>query len=257
MIHFTPAISPCACLYLLYPQCTVIFTVYRLQPSCNDDDNDNYNICQDLVSMSGAYESWMEGFAKVTQKWESIIVGNLPSISSSEIPKEIYYTGTGYPSIIDDVYICATDASIDGEGDGNINILLGSAAPLSWRGTGIVNPLTGDKYQVTLTGFMEFDSADMVTMQATLDDIVFHEMGHVISLGTLWEENGLYMQGSGEYPSGTYADYEWKAISCSGPLPVELDGGKGTVDSHWDEDCLGNKILTGAMEDLNILQPVS
>jgi hypothetical protein len=196
----------------------------------------------------------MEAFAKATQRWEGIIVGDLPSFSSSELYQGSDVTGTGYPSTIDDVYIYASEASIDGEGS-----ILGQAGPWEWRGTGVVNPRTGEEYQVARAGIMEFDSADIAAMQAdgTFDEVVFHEMGHVIGLGCLWEFNGLYIEGTGEYASGTYADDEWKTIGCSGPLPVELHGGDGTADGHWDEDCLGNEILTGYSEDPNDSMPLS
>ena len=237
-------ISTHACLYF-HPHCTAIFTVYGLQPSCNTVVDDKYNVCLDITSLSGSYESWMEAFAKAAQRWEGIIVGNLPSISSSELPQGPDFPGTGYPSTIDDLYIYAREASIDGEGK-----IVGYAAPRYWRGTGVVNPITGNEYQVAAAGKMTFDSADMAKMQADgiFDEVVLHEMEHVIGLGTLWEANGLYVQGSGEYLSGTHADYEWKAIGCSGPLPVELDGRGGTANSHWDEACLGNEISTGYVE---------
>jgi hypothetical protein len=70
-------------------------------------------------------------------------------------------------------------------------------------------------------------------------------MGHVLGIGTLWVNNGLYINGSGEYKTGTRADQEWKAIGCSGPLPVELDGGSGTANAHWDETCLRKELMTG------------
>ena len=209
-------------------------------------------MCLDLVSLSGSYESWMEAFAKAKQRWESIITGDLPSTSSSGLNTS--FTCTGYPSEIDDVYICGQEVDIDGQGG-----ILGAAAPIHTGSSGAINPRTGTEYTISRTGFMQFDSADIAALQAdgTLDEVVFHEMAHVLGGGTLWVENGLYTEGSGQYATGTQADNEWKAIGCSGPLPVELDGGDGTANGHWDEDCLGNEILTGISEDPNVSQPVS
>jgi hypothetical protein len=80
-------------------------------------------------------------------------------------------------------------------------------------------------------------------------------MSHIIGAGTLWVDNGLYDEVSGEYATGTHADDEWKAIGCSGPLPVEQDGGAGTAGGHWDEQCLGHEIMTGYLS--GSAQPVS
>lgn len=70
---------------------------------------------------------------------------------------------------------------------------------------------------------MKFDMADIPILLegGEIGNVVRHEMGHALGFGTLWELNGLYVKGSGEYASGTRADAEWKAIGCSGPLPVE------------------------------------
>jgi hypothetical protein len=209
-------------------------------------------MCLDLESLSGSYESWMESFAKAKQKWESIIVGDLPSFSSSDLDNDPQLRCTGYPSTIDDVYLCGRETSIDGPGG-----VLGSASPLYTRGSGVVNPRTGEEYRVTFTGRMEFDSDDIADLQSSgeFDEVVFHEMGHIIGAGSLWVDNGLYIDGSGEYASGTHADDEWKAIGCSGPLPVEQDGGEGTADGHWDEECLQHEVMSGFLS--GSAQPVS
>ena len=135
-------------------------------------------MCLDLVSLSGSYESWMDSFARAMQRWESIIVGDLPSMSSSGLNTT---TCTGYPSEIDDVYICGQVVSIDGEGS-----IIGQAAPLKTRSSGVVNPRTGEEYQVTLTGIMQFDLADIAALQAdgTLDEVIFHEMAYVLGGGS-------------------------------------------------------------------------
>ena len=40
---------------------------------------------------------------------------------------------------------------------------------------------------------MSFDTADLASMEAdgTLVDVITHEMGHVIGIGTIWEDKGL------------------------------------------------------------------
>lgn len=53
---------------------------------------------------------------------------------------------------------------------------------------------------------MEFDSADAAALDAagTLDDVVLHEMGHVIGFGTLWNTVNLGFPGTQQvYTAGT------------------------------------------------------
>lgn len=88
-----------------------------------------------------------------------------------------------------------------------------------------------------------------------LDPIVIrHEIGHALGIGTLWEENEVYNDGSelndeqflgdrtlkggtpGEYEGpnalvGFQAEYDAAATF----IPVELDGGGGTAHGHWNE----------------------
>jgi hypothetical protein len=201
-------------------------------------------MCLDLKSLSGSKERWMDSFARAKQRWESIIIGNLPSIPKTSLGNLRSTICTGFPSTVDDVYICGKESKIDGPGQ-----ILGSAylTKIRQRGSGVTNPRTGQQYWTAVTGVMEFDTADipLLITDGVFDPVILHEMGHVLGVGTLWTDNGLYTQGSGVYASGTRADAEWNSIGCSGPLPVELDGGPGTRDGHWDEECLVNELMTG------------
>jgi hypothetical protein len=181
-------------------------------------------MCLDLKSLSGFKESWMDAFAKAKQKWESIIIGDLPNYPKTSFGDLTGTVCTNFPLTVDDVYICGKESIIDGPGK-----VLGRAGATYIRGSGVTNPRTGQQYWTALTGFMEFDKDDiaMLITNGSFDPVILHEMAHVLGVGTLWERNGLYSFGSGTYATGTSADAEWKRIGCTGPLPVELDGGMG------------------------------
>jgi hypothetical protein len=202
-------------------------------------DSTGYNICLDLVSVSGAKERWMDAFGTAKQRWESIIIGDLPdrqNIMLPNIPPAFEIVCTGLPSTIDDLYICGRESDIDGPGG-----VLGSAGPVLMR--------TDGPKVTTMIGRMKFDAADIrLLSDEEFENVVLHEMGHVLGFGINWKANGLYIDGSGTYASGTRADAEWKSIGCSGPLPVELDGKDGTRDSHWDEECLVTELMTGVLK---------
>lgn len=205
-----------------------------MQPSCLRDDASTFNICLDLKGTSGAteYENWMDDFARATQMWEGVLVGDVPSASGTDAATSRPTSCSQYPATIDDLYICGLSVPMDGVGN-----ILGSAGPMMIRrDTGL--PITGE---------MRFDKADIIQQRqfGTFGSIIQHEMGHVLGLGTMWPHFGLYDGFSGRYKSGTHADNEWKAIGCTGPLPVELDGGAGTAGGHWDELCVRNELMTG------------
>lgn len=133
----------------------------------------------------------------------------------------------------------------DGDGVGGV---LGSAGP-----TGGSYGSEGMLY--VRDGGMTFDSYDMTNLEnnGSLLDVIIHEMAHVIGFGTIWsnEAVGLYVPGSGQY-TGEYAlaAYQAEYDSLAEYVPVELDGGSGTADGHWDESWAGEQsdLMTGYIE---------
>lgn len=76
----------------------------------------------------------------------------------------------------------------------------------------VVTAASGKKYTLPATGVMQFDSADAASMDASgsLDDVILHEMGHVIGIGQLWSTagwGGVYTGTQNVYTtkSGKYA----------------------------------------------------
>jgi hypothetical protein len=116
---------------------------------------------------------------------------------------------------------------------------------------GSAGPTYGYFYRDALPGFatrellyasegeMQFDLADvdMMVEDNLFYGVVLHELAHVIGIGTLWELNGLYTVGSGEY-YGAAALAAWQSEfnrPNATSVPVELAGGPGTANGHWDE----------------------
>ena len=84
---------------------------------------------------------------------------------------------------VDDLLINASSITIDG-----VNGILGQAGPDAFR--------SGS--DLPYHGIMQFDSADMASMESSglLYSVVLHEMGHILGIGTLWEDLGL-LSGAG------------------------------------------------------------
>lgn len=132
------------------------------------------------------------------------------------------------------------NASVDNiDGAGNI---LGSAGPAT-------GGYDDSGYLLAATGTMQFDSADFSSPTGVFQDLVLHEMAHVIGVGTLWQLNGLYNpsetsvidpvngQTVGRY-TGTYGLLGWQAEFDEDAtfVPVEKGGGNGTANGHWNEE---------------------
>jgi hypothetical protein len=98
---------------------------------------------------------------------------------------------------------------------------------------------------------MSFDTADLAAMQAdgTLVDVITHEMGHVIGIGTIWDNKGLLAGAGTNNPrfTGTAARKEYGILKGTVPtaVPVENTGGPGTMNSHWRETVFKNELMSG------------
>jgi hypothetical protein len=147
------------------------------------------------------------------------------SIWESIIPA--YIDGTQGAGTFAGITISASTPAIDGAGG-----VLGSAGP-TFGGT------DNSGYLLATQGNMQFDIADVANLAAdgSLITVILHEMGHVLGLGTLWTNNGDYVNGSGQYTgvnglAAYRAEFNQPGATF---VPVELGGGAGTANGHWNE----------------------
>lgn len=178
--------------------------------------------------LGGLTETQKNAFKAAANRWSSVIVGDLP---------DIIVDG----EVIDDVLILAQGENIDGPGQ-----ILGQAGPTHLRPAS-----AGKSAFIPAKGVMSFDSADLQEMEdnGTLNDVITHEMGHVLGIGTIWTRKGL-LNGSGTSNptfTGQRAMTEFGHLRNSGPtvVPVENMGGPGTANSHWRETVFRNELMTG------------
>lgn len=127
---------------------------------------------------------------------------------------------------ISSLNILADGSAIDGGG----GVLAGSFAPATTTQGGFV---------LATSGTIQFDSADLANMESngTLLTVALHEVAHIMGFGTLWTNNGVYVSGSGQYtgPNAlTVYKTEFNQPSAT-YIPVELGGGSGAANGHWDE----------------------
>jgi hypothetical protein len=69
-----------------------------------------------------------------------------------------------------------------------------------------------------------------------LDELLAHETGHVLGVGTLWDDNQLYVSNTFHY-TGQHglAAYKGEFDPAAMWVPVENAGNPGTPNSHWDQ----------------------
>ena len=95
---------------------------------------------------------------------------------------------------------------------------------------------------------MEFDRDDANSFSdENWGNVITHEMGHIIGVGTLWSLSGYPTQiVTNNVYQGAKGISVWRNDwGCSGTPPIELDGGPGTAGGHFDEVCFGNMLMTG------------
>lgn len=176
-------------------------------------------------------------FDAAEARWESVLVAGVPSASVSIGTNACGATNGALSGVVDDVVIDISTTAIDGDGG-----ILARAGPC------LIATVDG----LARFGVMEFDLADIGDLFAggTLDDVIVHEMGHVLGIGTLWDSvpTGSLITGVGTGDPrflGARAGAEWSALGRTGTVPVEATGGPGTADSHWRESVFGNELMTG------------
>lgn len=188
------------------------------------------------------------------ERWEAAITGDVYPVM---LPSDFFDTGTcgGFgPSVngtsLDDIIVMINISGIDGPGN-----TLGQAGPCVIR-TG------AEDTSLPAVGFLTLDIHDLEPLVGTetLTELVFHEVGHILGFGTVWEQLDL-IQGAGSNQSaftGVSAVDEYLAAGGSGTtVPLENLGGAGSIDSHWRESVFGNEIMTSVAEGAGVSQPLS
>lgn len=180
--------------------------------------------------LGGLTQRQQTAFKVAADRWTRVIVGDLPSVLADG-------------ELIDDVLILADGSDIDGPGK-----ILGQAGPTRLRPES-----AGSAAFLPAKGRMSFDKADLKQMEQskTLNDVITHEMGHVLGIGTIWTQKRLLKRAGSDNPAfaGKRAMTEYGAIQGAGAkkkeVPVENSGGPGTRDSHWRESVFHNELMTG------------
>ena len=212
----------------------------------------------EIVYIDSGTQSQEDAFTAAATRWSQIIVADVQDrdFSSNSLPADACINGQ--PLLdrnVDDVVIYVYIGYIDGQGG-----TLGSAGPCVIRG--------GSNH--TSVGVMRFDDADLVQVEARgqLEGLILHEMGHVLGIGTRWDNADLLINPS--LPDNTGADTHFVgrntiiafdnvgggAYTTGSVVPVENEAGPGSGDAHWRESVFNTELMTPFF-DRDVPNPLS
>lgn len=198
-------------------------------------------------------------FENAVERWRAIIIGDVQDIGTSSPISNICGTGQTFSGTVDDLVIYVNLRAIDGPGQ-----VLGSAGPCAVRpvASGSVNP------NVPAIGVMNFDTADLASLESAgqLGQVILHEMGHVLGIGTMWTDFGL-LNGAGSDSSsfdGVQAKGVWTSLGGTAGTRVPVENcvgvqqscGAGTRDGHWRELTFRTELMTGYLNG-GVANPLS
>lgn len=203
----------------------------------------------------------INAFLRAAEKWESVITADLEDRSGLNTDAGDC-SGPSFPNepglvnaSVDDLLIYAGVSAIDGDFG-----VVGSAGPCIVRPGGSTDAL------LPVYGTAFFDSADVQRLQTQgrLDAVILHEMGHVIGIGTVWDNFDLVDYAPDTDPcrlTGSFttapnytgpagiAAYDALIAGTPASVPVEDEGGAGTQCGHWDEEVFDDELMTGTLDN--------
>ncbi|MEO7363195.1 MAG: leishmanolysin-related zinc metalloendopeptidase, partial [Gemmatimonadaceae bacterium] len=204
-----------------------------------------YSICARFIGDGGTPRQ-RQAISSAVAKWQRAIVGHVGSLRLRESAGRCV---DGIPAIdedVEDLLLFVQLAPIDGPKN-----IIGQAAPCNaYLPVGL-----------TLMGFLQLDVADLDLMlsEGTLDNVVLHEIGHILGIGTLWNFRRTLLVGpvsgggTDPYFAGATARDQFALLLSTytgTPVPVEncigITGcGVGTRDSHWRKSVFNTELMQG------------
>lgn len=167
-------------------------------------------------------------FKAAADRWTRVIIGDLPPAKIAD-------------EEVDDLRILAEGRDLDGPEQ-----VLGQSGPT------LLRPKSAGPFaHLPIQGEMTFDMSDLDAMhrEGTLEDVIAHEMGHVLGFGTIWARKRMLVAARSYEPTfrGRQARAQYGRLLGSRPqaVPVENLGGAGTRNSHWREAIFGNELMSG------------
>ncbi|MFN7151650.1 MAG: leishmanolysin-related zinc metalloendopeptidase, partial [Microthrixaceae bacterium] len=78
-----------------------------------------------------------------------------------------------------------------------------------------------------------------------LEDVIVHEMGHVLGLGPSWLLTGRVSDLFDPAYTGPAGVAAYQELGGNHFVPLENEGAVGTILGHWRESVFGDELMTG------------
>ena len=199
----------------------------------------------DIVLVGTFTDEQENAFKEAADWWRSILaeteLPNVPLEKPGRLGCHGVYTDDEIQGPIDDLLVVMTATTWDGPGGS-----LAGAAPCSVR-EGSLLPFLGIAF---------FDKDDLERLEQSIDlvEVILHEIGHALGIGSIWRNLGLLMNPSLNDP-GTDTHFAGRlahaAFDDAGgtdyggrKVPVQNSGGAAAADSHWRQSVLLTELMT-------------
>ena len=174
--------------------------------------------------------------------WRRVILNDLPDMRVTLPDSACLDELPAVDELVDDLLLWVRVAPMDGPGG-----VAGAAGPCAVRGAS----------GLPMAGVVLLDEVDVNAMAANpygLQRLVLHEIGHVLGIGTLWEERGhldVALPGDPRFVGAAArlaaGDMGFPGDEARG-VAVESEGSEGTAGGHWREAAYHEELMTGWIE---------
>jgi len=199
-----------------------------------------FTITVRFVDRTTPAPSVLTAFNRATTKWQTVIVDSVGSVPVKVAAGACDSAQPAIDETVKDLLVLVHVRQISDTVPGQS--ILGESGPCLVRQPG----------NLPILGVMSLNSAtpDGLAGNGLLDDVIEHEMAHLLGFGTVWDLDGLLRDTTTTNPwfSGpdAQAALQQALPTFSGrTVPVEAHGGAGTTLSHWRESVMTNELMTG------------
>ena len=197
----------------------------------------------EVIPADAGAEALLSTIRRAAGRWMRILRHTeLPEVQFGESPKPecIGLRLDEGSRVVDDLAILVSVRNMDGLGG---TLALSGPCWVHWESS------------LPYLGGLILDQADVGELDAQgISDLVVHEIGHVLGIGSLWGNFGflrnpsLFAPGADTHFEGNLAiaafDNAGGAGYLHGKVPVENVMGAGSADVHWREGVLASELMT-------------
>ncbi len=199
----------------------------------------------DVVLVGSVTEEQRAAFDEAADWWMSILADmelpDVPLVEEAQLGCGGIFTEDEIGGAIDDLLVVASVQTLDGPGG-----ILAGARPCSVR----------EGSMLPFLGIVQFDKDDVAAFEGSSDlvELILHEVGHVLGIGSIWADFGLLREPSLQSPGADTHFAGPLAIAAfneaggdsygDAKVPVENQAGPGSGDSHWRQSVFVTELMT-------------